>query len=1119
MTRALLALPAVLTLTALAVRPSPAADLSAEELFEARVRPVFVQRCQECHGPEEQWSGLRLDSRAGVLKGGDGGPVVVPGKPGESELLRRVTAKDEYVRMPPPEAGEALTQTQIRAISRWIERGAPWPDSPAPSADKRRAAWDKHWAFQPVERPPLPQVRDETWAKTPIDRFTLHRLEADGLKPSPAADRRTLIRRATYDLTGLPPTPEEVERFVRDDKPDAYARLIDRLLASPRYGEQWGRYWLDVARYSDTKGYVYAREERFFVHASTYRDWVVRALNDDMPYDRFVLLQLAADQAAPKDPGALAAMGFLTLGRRFLGVTPDIIDDRIDVVTRGLMGLTVTCARCHDHKFDPIPTEDYYALYGVFQNCVQRLAPVPRQPNVPPPSEEFQKELRARRQKLRETMAARRAEAGDRIRARIDEYLLAQRELEKYPDLAFSLILSKEDLIPSTVHRWRAFLARAKKEKNPVFIPYFAFARLTDEQFARAAAETTRQLRLSKAAINPRVAEAFASPPASAQEVAERYGQIFAEIDKQWRERCEAAKREKLPPPKALPDPDDEALRQVLYGPNSPCVIPDEPIVNIEFFFDTGTTVELWKLQGEVDRWLLKAPKSAPRAGVLTDRAHPVEPRVFRRGNPSNKGAVVPRRFLQVIAGPDRHPFSHGSGRLEMAQAIVDPENPLTARVWVNRVWMHHFGNGLVNTPSDFGMRAETPSHPQLLDWLADEFVAGGWSTKRLHRAILLSATYRQQSRGPADPALRRRALERDPQNRLLWRMNARRLSFEQFRDTLVALSGELDDAMGGKAVAMFASGEAGFRRSIYGLVDRQYVSNAMTVFDFANPDAHSPRRSETTVPQQALFALNHPFVAGRARALAGRLPDGPVAAAADRATRLYQLVLQRDPTSRERQAALAFVAAAQRAAKPAETKTPAEAAWSYGYGAVDEGRGRVKTFQPLPYFEGSAWQGGPQWPDAKLGWARLTARGGHAGNDLQHAVIRRWTASAAGAVTVKSEIAHEVAAGDGVRYWVISSRHGILQSAVVHNTRRQVDLGPIAVQPGDTLDFVVDYHANLNSDQFLWAPTITTTGDSEAVASWNAARDFAGRPPNLLAPWEQLAQLLLISNEMMFVD
>ncbi len=292
--------------------------------------------------------------------------------------------------------------------------GRPWPASPEVTAGALADVQRRHWAFQPIGNPAPPVVHDAAWERTPIDRFVLARLEAAGLAPSLPADRRTLIRRATFDLTGLPPTAQDVDAFVDDPAPDAYARLIDRLLASPRYGEQWARHWLDVARYADTKGYVYGREERFWVHAPAYRDWVVQAFNRDLPYDRFLLLQIAADQAAPQEREAAAAMGFLTLGRRFLGVTRDIIDDRIDVVTRGTMGLTVACARCHDHKYDPIPTADYYALYGVFLNSTEKLSPIAEPAVRDEAYAAFGSELDERQQKLRETMLAKRNEAAER---------------------------------------------------------------------------------------------------------------------------------------------------------------------------------------------------------------------------------------------------------------------------------------------------------------------------------------------------------------------------------------------------------------------------------------------------------------------------------------------------------------------------------------------------------------------------------------------------------------------------------------------------------------------------------------------------------------------------------
>ena len=997
------------------------------------------------------------------------------------------------------------------------------PGRPALAEPTSAPSGGGHWAFRPVEKPMPPPVEREGLVRTPVDRFILRRLEEQGLQLSPPADQRTLIRRATYDMTGLPPAPEDVEAFVRDDSPDAYARLIDRLLQSPQYGEHWARYWLDVARYSDTKGYVYAREERFSVHSPLYRDWIVRAFNENLPYDRFLVLQLAADQAA-RDPRDPAAMGFLTLGRRFLGVTPDIIDDRIDVVTRGTLGLTVSCARCHDHKYDPIPTADYYSLYGVFENCVEEMVPIRRAAESPAPSAEFEKELTARKRKLAETLAAKRVEAGERLRRRITDYLLAQRNLQAYPQQGFDQILSKDDLIPAIVWRWEAYLAQAARHRDPVFVPWLAFTNIPDEDFADRAAQVTRELMSADGPpINRRIRSAFEEPPQSPKDVAERYGRVFAEIDREWLALCEAGEREQRDRPKSLPDTDDEALRQVLYGPGSPCVIPDEPIVNTEALFDSGTVNELWRLQGEVDRWILQSPAAAPHAVILSDRSFQVEPRVFRRGNPAQKERWVPRRFLKILNGPDREPFTTGSGRLELARAIASPDNPLTARVWVNRVWMHHFGTGLVTTPSDFGLRSDPPSHPELLDWLASEFVESGWSTKSLHRLMMLSAVYQQRSRGPEDIEARQRAQRLDPENRLLWRMPARRLTFEELRDSLLTVSGELDLTPGGKPVELFPTDGSAFRRSIYGLIDRQFVPTVLRVFDFANPDLHTPHRIETTVPQQALFALNHPFVAGRARAIVDRFGPAASGSETEQIVHLYRTVLQRKPTEAELAASLAFLSAAQSAPAP-EGPSATARSWSYGYGELNEEAGRLKSFHPLPYFTGSAWQGGAQWPDSALGWVQLTAQGGHAGNDRQHAAVRRWTAPEDGIVTVTSKAVHEVAAGDGIRCWIVSSRHGVLASATLHNASRSLSVDRIEVRAGDTLDFLVDCNANLNSDQYVWAPEIRAAGDSpgtsdSAALVWSAERDFAGPAQPMLAPWEQLVQVLLLSNEFMFVD
>lgn len=1091
-----------------AAEPPRAADLEA---FEKEVRPLLMERCAGCHGAEKQKAGLRVDAREFLIAGGDSGPAIEPGKPDESLIIEAVRQEGD-LKMPPQ---GKLTPEQVAALERWIAAGAPWPAGQPAAVDARKDAWAKHWAFQPIADPEPPQVRDADWVRNPIDAFVKAGLEAKGLAPSPAAGRAALIRRATYDLTGLPPSPEEVEAFVADPDPDAYAKLVDRLLASPQYGEQWARHWLDVARYSDTKGYVYGREERFLVQSSAYRDWVVNAFNADMPYDRFLLDQIAADQADPEDRSAAAAMGFLTVGRRFLGVTHDIIDDRIDVVTRGTMGMTVACARCHDHKYDPIPTADYYSLYGVFLNCTERLVPIAEPAARDEAYQAFEKELESRREKLREGMAASRAEASQRVRGRVGDYLLAQLDLSKIPEEGFDTVLSKDDLIPAFVRRWQAYLSAMAEADDAVFRPWRRFAALKDDEFASRAAEVTRELTAEGAPpLNPLVAAAFATPPASIAEVGARYGKLFVDIDNRWQE---ALKANTAAPPSALSEADAEALRQILYADHAPCAVPDEPIVTTEWFFDSATVVQMWKLQGDVDRHLIQSPQAPPHAVMVMDREEIREPRIFRRGSPANKGDVVPRQFLRVVAGPDRKPFEQGSGRLELAKAIVDPSNPLTSRVWVNRVWMHHFGAGLVRTPSDFGIRAEAPSHPELLDWLAQRLIKEGWRTKPIHRLILLSAAYQQRSDAPHDPAARELVQRVDPENRLLWRMNPRRLTFEEARDTLLAVTGELDRRLGGRGSDLFPTGKTNPRRSLYGLVDRQFLPSVLRVFDFANPDLHIPTRSETTVPQQALFAMNHPFLADRARALVAHLPTNDPDAAI---RQLYRAAYQRAPTDEQVRAARDFIASS--VAEPPPAPPVETLAWHYGYVAVDPASGPAADFHPLPHYNGSAWGGGAQWPDAALGWARLTAEGGHPGDDLQHATIRRWIAPRKATVAIESTLIHSEASGDGVRGWIVSGRQGVLKSAMVHNGRTDFNVPSIAVEPGDTIDFVVDIGGGLNSDQHLWSPKIRDLGESPGSAApptWDAARDFSGPPVHQLQPWEQLAQVLLMANELMFVD
>ncbi|WP_437193138.1 PSD1 and planctomycete cytochrome C domain-containing protein [Planctomicrobium sp. SH527] len=1108
-----------------AVPTTPSSNESLD-FFEKSVRPLLISKCGECHGAVKQWAGLRVDSRAALLKGGDTGPAIIPGKLEESLLIQSVRRTGDY-EMPPK---EPLTSEQIGILERWVSQGAPWPEADSTPEREQTKRQREHWAFQPISSPTPPQVTDTTWVRTPVDAFILAKLNEKSLAPSPAVDRRSLIRRVTYDLTGLPPSPQEVAAFVADTNPNAYPELVERLLASPHYGEHWARHWLDLARYADTKGYVYGREERRLINSATYRDWVVQSFNEDLPYNQFLLLQIAADQAAPENLQAQAAMGFLTVGRRFLGNSHDIIDDRIDVLGRTTMGLTIACARCHDHKYDPIPTADYYSLYGIFQNSSeQHVLLSPPLENDTPEKTAARKELDELLTKLKTEKQRIRDAASERFRDQVKDYLVAQTELEKYPDQNFSQILTATDMFPIEVQRWEAFLRRALKSNDSIFLHWHRFAAIAPAEFSEKAGEVLRELNQPDSNTNsvqphPMVSEKFQTPPTSMRDVAERYGDLFFSIHQEWKKQIEEAKQAGGAPPTEFVDAHREQLRQILYGPNAPCVVPDLGVVDIEFFFPTGgELLELWKLQNAVDAFLINNANAPECAVVLTDRQHIDEARIFRRGNPATKEDEVTRHFPIVVTGPDAEPFKVGSGRFELAQGIIDPANPLTSRVWVNRIWQHHFGTGIVPTPSDFGIRAPRPEHLELLDWLAQKLIVDGWSTKAIHRVILLSSAYQQGTSGPRDAAKRELAQQIDPENHLLWKKAAHRLTFEEFRDSLLSASSDLDRRVKGRGTDMFAGAGANRRRTLYGYVDRQFLPNVFRVFDFANPDLHIPTRSETTVSQQALFALNHPFLAEASRSLIQKVEQIPETEASTRVTALYQSIYQRDPTPEQLQSAIAFLSQPE---NDKQFEVPKEAlAWSYGYGPVTETMTKTERFQALPHFGGSAWQGGERWPDAQLGWCQLSAEGGHPGNDHDHAVIRRWTSPITGTVSVDSKAKHETAAGNGIRCWIVSSRHGVLQQFTLHNTSQDHALESVSVQPGDTLDFIVDINGQLNNDQYRWRVTLAESASvsgspSDALASkWDSRSNFIGTGPKYLTKWEQFAQVLLISNEFLFID
>ncbi len=740
-----------------AAEPPPAAngDRQAEAqetaFFEKRVRPLLARRCYECHSSRAKklQGALRLDTRAGLMAGGDTGPAVKPGDPDASLLIQAVRYAPDSYAMPP--RGK-LPDAEIALLTEWVKRGAVFPTGSTKAVAKRQvidfAAGRRFWSFRPLaESVSKVELRSPRWVQRGVDRFILAQLEARGLAPSQPADHRELIRRATFDLTGLPPTPEEVAAFLGDNSPEAYPALIERLLASPHYGERWARWWLDLARYTDATSKWLTTTGQAYL----YRDWVVAAFNRDVPYDAFVRRQLANDQLPDATPEDMAALGFLGLSPTYwkeLKLAPDVIkvivadewDERLDAVTRTFLGLTVACARCHDHKFDPISTDDYYALAGVFAST--RLCDVPLIPSD-----------------------------------RAEPALAARRRVET---------LSAE------LKRLKAAKTKQAREED---------------------ADTSQQ-----------------SP-----------SQRIAEIEAQIEEA------------RATPDFDMPLAHGV-------------------------TDAALYVLPNGPD-----ATKLEYKPGEARDL------HIFARGDPNRPGTLAPRRFLTVLSSVEPEPFAHGGGRLDLANAIFTQAAPLAARVVVNRVWLEHFGRGLVETPSNFGAQGDRPSHPALLDDLARRFIEHGWSFKWLHREIMLSAAYQQTSQHDD----RKHAI--DPDNRLLWRMNRRRLDVEAWRDAMLAATGELDGRVGGPAQEL--DDAANLRRTLYGLVNRRDVAAMLRLYDFPDPTSHSPRRQNTTTPLQQLFVLNSPFVQRRAAALVKRLETLDQANTANRVRAAYRVLFGREAT------------------------------------------------------------------------------------------------------------------------------------------------------------------------------------------------------------------------------
>ena len=1003
------------------------------EFFEKKIRPVLVEHCYECHSAESKTlqGGLSLETAQGLAQGGDSGPALIPEKSDQSLIIQAL--RYESTKMPP--RGK-LPDEVIADFVQWVNSGAADPRVGDWAPIKKSIDFEQarlFWSFVSPKNPELPATQRSGWTESSIDHFTLAAMESRQLSPVSKAGKRELIRRACFDLTGLPPTPQEVDSFLADENTNAFAKLIDRLLDSPAYGERWGRYWLDVARYSEDQAHTFSVQPN--TNGYRYRDWVIEAFNSDMPFDLFVKYQIAAD-VMPIDETErlrnLPALGYFGLGAQYYKNTDaakaaaDELDDRIDTLTRGFLGLTVSCARCHDHKFDPIPQQDYYSLAGVFHSSRLHNAPL-----APAPEVDRYNAAQQKIKQLDEAIQQTIAREGPKLReARISEvkqYLMATRNFQlakaSDPSLKLPSFAKTNGLEASTLKRWIDFL-KSKEASPPLALkPWFNARALPSDQQSdqpidqqsEAAAfafeeyiqlllrqrdgllSPEEQSKLTQNAptgnaryISPMVTRS--APTASIDVEIQGAKELFlvvndggngpscdhadwlepklitasGEIDlteRKWETvtatygsvnlnknvsgqalriagksfakgigtHSTSVLRFELP---------DDAKRFVALGgldssgadQGGDCgnnarvqfrVYTDSPtdiqvgqsdllaeiigekglfameLKEIEAKLPEGFRQTLSVQRSELETLRRESPAIYPMAHVIAE-ANPSDLQVMVRGNPANRGELAPRRFLRILSNQTPTAFTQGSGRLELANAIASSENPLTARVMVNRVWQHHFGRGLVGTPDNFGKLGEPPTHPELLEYLTVKFVEQGWSIKSLHREIMLSATYQLSSdRNESNQQI-------DADNRYLWRMTRRRLDVEAWRDALLATSGRLDGKLQGPSTNL--ADASNNRRTVYAFISRHELDNMLRLFDFPDANITASVRAETTVPQQQLFVLNSPFMIEQSRAFAARVLIEASDGLEDRIQHAYRLAFGREASPGELKVGLEYL-------------------------------------------------------------------------------------------------------------------------------------------------------------------------------------------------------------------
>ena len=890
-----------------------AAPEAGLEFFEKKIRPVLVEHCYQCHSAESVAAnklkgGLRLDTQGGTRAGGDTGPAVVPGKV-DASLLIKALRQDQF-EMPPK---GKLPDSVIADFVKWIEMGAPDPRTKEVAVHPKPAVTaGDHWAFKPVIAAKPPNVKRTAWLKGDLDRFVLARMEQQGLQPVDTASNRELARRIYFDLIGLPPSPEQMRHFIaaaKKDRPKAVTSLVDMLLASPRYGERWGRHWLDVARYAEDQAHTFGVRRRENAHQ--YRDWVIRAFNDDLPFDEFVKRQIAGDLMENESGDRfreLAGMGFLGLGAQYYKnsdrakAEADELDDAIDTLTRGFLGLTVSCARCHDHKYDPIPTIDYYSLAGIFNGRGYREAPLVTDAVVKTYNEGQQK-VKEQEKVVREFLLAIARRNGEERFSQISQYMITAWRLNALSAKGIGLsdddAAKREKLHPYFVKRFRDYFKPGNKneavKRLPVLAPWF------EQDPAKTVASIAKEdLKYETVPVPKTIADLATAMQKLALDAQQADRQLTEDFEKALAAAETEQDKKKVRRGK-LDGEHDRVLKQVWLDGRAPLFAREGEAE--KHFLTDGEREQLIQYRAQLEAIKKTAPAKYDVAHVISGGGRTMQ--VYVRGNPSNRGTWAAKGFLQIFSEGERPTEQKAAQelkytRLDLADAIASADNPLTARVIVNRVWQWHFGRGLVGSSSNFGLAGEEPSHPALLDWLTVQFVKNGWSLKWLHRQIISSAAYQASSAQHASN------VNVDADNRFLWRFNRRRLDVESWRDALLSVSGQLDLSMGGRTVSL--SDAKNRRRTVYAKISRHELDGLLRLFDFPDANVSAAKRTETTVPQQQLFVLNSPFFVDQARGFANRLREETTEDTA-RVQRAYQLAFGREPSAVELQLGLAFAA------------------------------------------------------------------------------------------------------------------------------------------------------------------------------------------------------------------